>query len=501
MPNGPLNPAPVDDFAYAIGGLGDPEPAVQLDNFDPGPDVNVVEFVQLPFLEQALKGPLNINQPLGRNDCCRGSVSNSLRYLQATRQIKAKLPTDLDDVNDLVGKPLPDNRTRSDWAEKKQKREKQVLKVGRRGATATTPIKNHQIGTDKFGFTDEEIDKLIKAIKDGNDVEMEIKRGKDGHVMMVVAIRKYADGSIGLGVFDDSQADGRTGKADPIKWYRMIRAKRKNSTATSVFVNKTEVTQFVIEAPTKAKKPRNPLRRRGRSRGNSVDYNAGAEILAFAGDVIVDTEFPGDPLVGAEVVMPPFRLVDADPATNEFFFDRAVLQPVALAFGPDVHMIGDVFGMTYDGADNRFHATLFNIRLAGVDPASELYDPHLAPINSPFLQDLAVVLDPDSPDHDPEPELYFTFEPDIDFLTATSDFTLDAASPGDNFIFLAQELPEPTIAPMLLVLTMLGAKGRPAVRRRVARVGSNPRKEYPQISQISQIWRFRPRDRSDNSAP
>ena len=44
----------------------------------------------------------------------------------------------------------------------------------------------------------------------------------------------------GFDLFDDSQADGRNGKADPIKWYRMVRSKVKNSPATSVFVNKTE---------------------------------------------------------------------------------------------------------------------------------------------------------------------------------------------------------------------------------------------------------------------
>ena len=57
--------------------------------------------------------------------------------------------------------------------------------------------------------------------------------------------------------------------------------------------------------------------------------------------------------------------------------------------------------------------------------------------------------------------LIWEMSADIDFLTATSEFTLDTASLDENFISMAHELPTPATAPMLLVLiTVCGVRRR-----------------------------------------
>jgi len=67
----------------------------------------VVRSEKIPRLN-LLKTKLGLNQPFGRNDCCRGSVSNSLHYLQATGKIPKKLgwqpfPANIEDVGNALG--------------------------------------------------------------------------------------------------------------------------------------------------------------------------------------------------------------------------------------------------------------------------------------------------------------------------------------------------------------------------------------------------------------
>ena len=184
------------------------------------------------------------------------------------------------------------------------------------------------------------------------------------------------------------------------------------------------------------------------SRGNSVSFDTTAQILVFEGDFIVDTGFAGDPLVGAEVVMPLFEL--AEMTSDEVVFDRLFDETVAFEGGPNRFLAGKIATLTYLISENLFYGTLIDPVVAGADLTSPLFDPGLAPIFSPYLQDLDRVLNPNSPDHDPASELYVTFEPDFDFFDLTDGYSMPALSPVSNFIFAGQEVPEPTTLALLI---------------------------------------------------
>ena len=112
----------------------------------------------------------------------------------------------------------------------------------------------------------------------------------------------------------------------------------------------------------------------------------------------MDSGFIGDPIVGSEVILPPFELVEI--GADEVVFDRLLVDdPVAIANGQDLCLMGEIATLTYVPSENQFHGTLFDLALSGVDPASPFFDPALS-LNSPFIQDLDRVLNPNSPDFD-----------------------------------------------------------------------------------------------------
>lgn len=196
--------ASVKDLDYQIGGeggvdLGTPE-AVDRGSKS---TAKVVKSAKLRDLDKF------VNQEQKANECVPGAISNSLKYLQATKKISSTIKTGIQDIRKIVGTDA--YGTDQDWYKKKQKHFEGVL-------------------ITKFieGLLPADIDNLIKELKKGEDVELDL----DGHAATVVGVRVKKDGKIELDIFDDNQkADGvdkmRTvtivnGKIDGMAFQRFV---------------------------------------------------------------------------------------------------------------------------------------------------------------------------------------------------------------------------------------------------------------------------------------
>lgn len=198
--------ASVADLAYRIGGEGGvdlgspgapPAPAG-------GNKSTVVDKAKLPNVDKVK------NQVQGPNECAPGAISNSLKYLQATGKLADSVKTDISDIKPIVdwdadGAP-------QDWYRLKGESFKDVV---------TTTV---------LGPTD--IQKLIDAVNAGKDVELDL----DGHVAMIVGVRRYSDGRVELDIFDDNQTDD---KVDPMRTVEIVGGK----------VDGKGIDGFVVEAP------------------------------------------------------------------------------------------------------------------------------------------------------------------------------------------------------------------------------------------------------------
>lgn len=134
------------------------------------------------------------NKPQKPNHCAPGAISNSLRYL-AARGVGpvGAAPITEADLAEILG-TSEQNGTPADWPERK------------RDWFNANP--QHQICTEILeGAGGDVIAKVVQAIRDGKDVELDLQ----GHVVFVAAIRVYAD-RVELDVYDDDQTDD---KADP----------------------------------------------------------------------------------------------------------------------------------------------------------------------------------------------------------------------------------------------------------------------------------------------
>lgn len=470
MPGGILNAASVSDGTYEFGGVdagaGGPALSKVGDQLGKPKKVEcnspVVRSVQLPKLNK-IKNKPNLNQPFGKNDCVRGSVSNSLRYLQATGKIPKKLgknpfPSTIQDAGKALGNTQSPAFTPGNWPSLKAMDPVYKKYIN----TQVVGIKKGRHGN--FGFTEADLKKVADAIQRGHDVELEQRVKKDGkstgHVMRIVSMKIKQNGQIDIGVQDDSQGDG---KADPIKHYSIVRQSMPEDDNTGLFVNDIFVSRFVIESPRKQKKAsrkKKKRRRKQRARGNGISYDADSQILHFSEDVVFDTGDPSDGLLGATVGMPGYRVAEIDPLKQTIVFDRVDLDPVTVFDGDKPLMLAEMPLLIYDGRENLFHGTMFDIGLGGVPASSAHFDPGLEPVESSFFGEVDALLDPMSPVHDPDGFLYFSFEPDFDFFEATAGLSQDGTIEGFNNMFVGNPVPEPSTIMLLVVGVALAAPRR-----------------------------------------
>lgn len=113
--------------------------------------------------------------------------------------------------------------------------------------------------------------------------------------------------------------------------------------------------------------------------------------------------------------------------------------------GTDTFEQGDLPVLFYDVADNLFHGSSLDYSLAGMPTNSPFYDPTLASVSSLYLDSLEDVLDPSSPDFDPNAYLFVTINPDPNLDTATDGFTNSGGSGAADAEFVADvSVPEPS---------------------------------------------------------
>ncbi|RKY07964.1 MAG: hypothetical protein DRP66_05565 [Planctomycetota bacterium] len=159
-----------------------------------------------------------VNQPQGKNQCAPGAISNSLKWLQARGKIPAAIPTSIGAVGGVVGTTA--NGTPKTWYIKKRDHYKKWVNTRWIDAPLTVA----------------KIQELVKELKDGQDIEMDLK----GHVEVLAGIRINADGTVSLDLYDDNQTDD---KSDPMHTSPLC------GPAGTDYVDGMELERFVIECP------------------------------------------------------------------------------------------------------------------------------------------------------------------------------------------------------------------------------------------------------------
>jgi hypothetical protein len=98
----------------------------------------------------------------------------------------------------------------------------------------------------------------------------------------------------------------------------------------------------------------------------------------------------------------------------------------------------------YDLNTNVFFARMGQTTLAGMSPDSPFYDPSLASVSSPYLDEIANVMDPASASFDPNADLFMTITPDVDYGATTDDFDLFGDVGAIDIHFASSGVPEPS---------------------------------------------------------
>jgi hypothetical protein len=178
--------------------------------------------------------------------------------------------------------------------------------------------------------------------------------------------------------------------------------------------------------------------------GSTVEFDATTGMLTFAGDSVIDTGFAGDPLVGADVLIPSYTLLGlSTDGSNVVFADEA----------NDVDFLqmqtgsGKVFDaaaqfLFYDIADNTFSTELSMLGLAGA-PAGTAFDYEtLAALSSPSLALLNNELNPGGATSLGDIPLGLSFTSSSNFGALTDDFAVSGSSGYAGSIFVTAA-PEP----------------------------------------------------------
>lgn len=172
------------------------------------------------------------------------------------------------------------------------------------------------------------------------------------------------------------------------------------------------------------------------SGGRSVSYNASLEKLTFANDVMTDTGFAGDPVVGANVNVPDLMLVGALGDGN-FIFDAGANALFTIEDGVNLFLQAQLPFLTYLVADNLFFG--------------ELTDFSFSSLGSPWIAAMADLFNPASANFDPNRKLWFEYMPQDNMLSLTQFFTQNGASGGTNGIFAANAIPEPSTLTLFIL--------------------------------------------------
>ena len=154
-----------------------------------------------------------------------------------------------------------------------------------------------------------------------------------------------------------------------------------------------------------------------KSSGKSVIYDAAHATLSFSNDLVDDTGAITDPVIGAEVAPPTFRLAGFSASSVDFVATDPLF---TIHSGPTTFLTGDISLLTYSIPDNEFVGAILPISIAGEGPTSPFFDPALPDISSYFLQGVGAFLDPTSAAFEPDQQLEYVVRPDANFFSLTS---------------------------------------------------------------------------------
>jgi len=175
---------------------------------------------------------------------------------------------------------------------------------------------------------------------------------------------------------------------------------------------------------------------KGRSDGSTVAYDVSLQRLSFTGHQMVDTGFPNDPILMADVNIPDFVL-EGQLGAGEFLFRHASSSPFSISDSTGIFMQATTPFLTYLPSSNSFYGEMTDFEFLGVQ--------------SQWIAEFANLFDPSSPNFDPELRMYFTYDPGGNLLGLTQSFTTSGmASNGTDGVFAAQAIPEPS------TLTLVG---------------------------------------------
>ena len=310
-------------------------------------------------------------------------------------------------------------------------------------------------------------DSANSTVTFGNDF-----RTKTGKPFVTVPLQmQHINGDANAGRVDSFDVEGTTWDPDPmppaknngIKGHIDLKAQTANlnSSYTTGGTDPT-VTSYTFatanEKPGRAKqnsKTGHPfsLGTQIPARG-SLDYNAATGTLSIHDDTIIETPVAGDPLLGAAINFPEFDFTGYTTDGSLAIFWSHDLTPLTIAKNGEVFEQSQIPVLFYKPDENLFYAGITDTALAGMLPTSAFFNPTLSSTASPFLNDLAALLDPSTFDFDPYALSYLTIDPSDDYAALSGNFLKSASSGGLDLHFVADSVPEPPS--ILLVVMALG---------------------------------------------
>ncbi|WP_284620179.1 PEP-CTERM sorting domain-containing protein [Aquabacterium humicola] len=195
--------------------------------------------------------------------------------------------------------------------------------------------------------------------------------------------------------------------------------------------------------------------------GKSLDFDPATGLLSIHADSVVATPYAGDPLMGALLAFPDFRFVGLDADQSYAAFWAVGDTPMTVTGDDGLLWRSLIPVLFYDIDDNLFYARMTDTAFAGMPTGSSLHGEGLAGVLSPFLADLAALLDPASPQFRADAGLFMTLRPDVDYWAQTSGFTATGHAGATDAHFVSR-VPEPS-TPALVALALLAGL---VVRRR-----------------------------------